>query len=240
MSRTLFAASFEGPADLLAAVAEARRRGCTISDAYVPYPVHGLDEAMGIAPSRMGWACFLFRGAGAGGGAFLPGLGRGRRLAHQHRRQAVLFWQAFVPVGFEFTVLCAGLGTVATFLLTQGLLPGRRPAVPDMGATDDRFVLVLVKSGTAFDSDEVMSAMRECRAVETRGVPGGRRMTKMRALNVFLCLVLAGLWTFLAFSRPDHNRDAISAGLPQMEDPLALRTQRAFLPACRSGRPAPR
>ena len=168
MSRTLFAASFEGPADLLDAVGAVRRLGCTISDAYVPYPVHGLDEAMGIPPSRMGWACFLF-----GAPALVAALSFQAWVAAVDwpiniGGKPMLFWQAFVPVGFEFTVLCAGLGTVATLLLTSGLLPGRRPAVPDMGATNDRFVLVLVKSGTAFDSDAVMSAMRECRAVETR------------------------------------------------------------------------
>ena len=54
-------------------------------------------------------------------------------------------------------------------------------------------------------------------------------MTKARALNVFLCLVLAGLWTFLALSRPDHNRRNFR-WVPQMEDPLAFETQRAFLP----------
>lgn len=168
MSRTLFAASFGREADILAAVVEVRRRGYTISDAYVPFPVHGLDEAMGIAPSRMGWACFIF-----GAPALVAALSFQAWVAAidwpiNIGGKPFLFWQAFVPVGFEFTVLCAGVGTVATLLLTQGLLPGRRCALPDMGATNDRFVLVLVKSGTAFDTDEIMSVLQSCRAVETR------------------------------------------------------------------------
>ncbi|MEK7232338.1 MAG: DUF3341 domain-containing protein [Elusimicrobiota bacterium] len=168
MNRILFAASFESQDDLLAAVGEVRRRGCTIRDAYVPYPVHGLDEAMGIAPSRMGWACFLF-----GMPALIAALSFQAWVAAVDwpiniGGKPFLFWQAFIPVGFEFTVLCAGLGTVATFLVITGLRPGRRRDVPDMGATNDRFVLVLVKSGTAFDESEVLSALRECRVVETR------------------------------------------------------------------------
>lgn len=168
MSRTLFAASFAREADILAAAAEVRRRGYTISDAYVPYPVHGLDEAMGIAPSRMGWACFLFGAPALVAALSFQGWVAAIDWPINIGGKPFFFWQAFIPVGFEFTVLCGGLGTVATLLLTQGLLPGRRRAVPDMGATDDRFVLVLVKSGTAFDDEEAMTVLRDCRVVETR------------------------------------------------------------------------
>src|SRR5262245_34939468 len=44
--------------DLLAATGAARERGYAIVDAYAPYPVHGLDEAMGLKPSRLGLICF--------------------------------------------------------------------------------------------------------------------------------------------------------------------------------------
>ncbi|MEK7232337.1 MAG: cytochrome c [Elusimicrobiota bacterium] len=54
-------------------------------------------------------------------------------------------------------------------------------------------------------------------------------MMRMRTLNAVLCLVLAGIWIFLAFSRPDHSRRNFR-WLPQMEDPLAFETQRGFLP----------
>lgn len=168
MSRTLFAASFEREADILAATGELRRRGYTISDAYVPFPVHGLDEAMGLPPSRMGWACFLFGAPALVAALSFQGWVAAVDWPINIGGKPFFFWQAFVPVGFEFTVLCAGLGTVATLLLSQGLLPGRGRAIPDMGATDDRFVLVLVKSGTAFDEEEVSEVLGRCRAVETR------------------------------------------------------------------------
>lgn len=168
MSRTLFLAAFASEADILQAIPQFRRRGYTIVDAYIPYPVHGLDEAMGIEPSRLGWACFLF-GAPALAAA----------LAFQAWVMAVdwpvniggkpfFSWQVFVPVAFEFTVLCAGLGTVAALFAARRLFPGRRSLLPGMGATDDRFVLAVLKSGVAFDLEEALSVCRECRAVETR------------------------------------------------------------------------
>lgn len=168
MSRTLFAASFEREADILAAIGEVRRRGYTISDAYVPYPVHGMDEAMGIAPSKMGWACFLFGAPALVAALSFQGWVAAVDWPINIGGKPFFFWQAFVPVGFEFTVLCAGLGTVAALLVSQGLLPGRARAIPDMGSTDHRFVLVLVKSGTVFDHDEVMALLRGCGVVETR------------------------------------------------------------------------
>lgn len=168
MSRTLFAASFEREEDLLAAVAEVRRLGCTIKDAYVPYPVHGLDEAMGIRPSRMGWVCLLFGAPALAAAFFFQAWVAAIDWPINIGGKPFFIWQVFVPVSFEFTVLCGGLGTVAVLFLTQGLLPGRRPAIPDMGATNNRFVLVLVRSGTPFDAGEVMAALLKCRAVETR------------------------------------------------------------------------
>ncbi|MBI4349952.1 MAG: cytochrome c [Elusimicrobia bacterium] len=50
-----------------------------------------------------------------------------------------------------------------------------------------------------------------------------------RALNIALCLVLAGIWAFIALTRPDQRRRNFR-WIPQMEDPLAFETQKRFLP----------
>jgi hypothetical protein len=52
-------------------------------------------------------------------------------------------WPAFVPITFEVMVLCAGVGSVAAFIWSAGLRPGRRSALGDLRITDDRFALVL-------------------------------------------------------------------------------------------------
>lgn len=168
MSRTLFLASFKSEADVIGAVREARRRDYTISDVYAPYPVHGLDEAMGLRPSRMGWACFLFGAPALVCALLFQFWVSSVAWPVNIGGKPTFFWQMFVPVGFEFTVLCAGLGTVAVLLLSQRLLPGKSPALPDMGATNDRFVLALVKTDTAFDEAEILSVCRRYHAVETR------------------------------------------------------------------------
>jgi hypothetical protein len=134
-------AVFDNETDLLAATRATRDAGCEIVDVFTPYAVHGLDEAMGLRPSRLGWVCFL---AGAAGAALA--------LWAQYWTSAV-DWPlnvggkpfnslpAFVPVIFELCVLFAALGVVLALLVRCGLRPGRRAVVPP-GVTDDRFVLV--------------------------------------------------------------------------------------------------
>jgi hypothetical protein len=133
----------QGP--LLSAVRRARREGLAIDDVYAPYAIHGLDEEMGIRRSRLALATL------GGGIAGLLGA-----IALQVYC-AVVDWPinvggkpansalAFLPIAFEATILAAALATAAAFLWRTGLHPVRRPrtAIAGLGATDDRFVLVL-------------------------------------------------------------------------------------------------
>src|SRR6185503_2944820 len=114
-----------------------------------PYPVHGLDQAMGIRRSRLPWITFL---AGLGGLCFA--------LAFQYYT-AVFDWPldvggkpenstlAFVPICFELTVLIGGLGTAGAFLLRARLYPGKREQLPVLGVTNNLFALVVPAGGDA-------------------------------------------------------------------------------------------
>jgi hypothetical protein len=143
MSPELVVGVFETEEAIVAAAAAAHRGGLSIHDAYVPYPVHGLDRAMGLAPSGLGTICFRFAAAGL-------------TLALGFEYWASMFdWPmnvggksfsaspALLPIAFELTVLFASLGTVATFLAIRGLTPMKKPALARLGGLDDRFVLAL-------------------------------------------------------------------------------------------------
>jgi hypothetical protein len=152
-------ATFTDEGSLLAAVRAARAAGVAIDDAYTPYAVHGLDEAMGLKRSRLTWVCFL--GGLAGGSS---------ALAFQLWTSAVSWplniggkpfasYTAFVPVTFELTVLSAALISATAFLFRSRLFPGR-PAAPLPRVTDDRFALVLA------DSDATRTLLRAAGASE--------------------------------------------------------------------------
>jgi len=120
---------------LLDAVRAARADGFAIVDAYTPYPVHGLDAAMGLPRSRLPLVAF---GAGLAGVLFAIGF---------QFYIAAIDWPlnvggkplnstlAYMPIAFEITVLLAGLAVTAAFLYRCRLFPGARPAAVDEAAT---------------------------------------------------------------------------------------------------------
>jgi hypothetical protein len=143
VSQKVLIAGFAGEEDLLQAVAAVRERGWPIVEAFTPYPVHGLDRAMGLRRSRLSVACFL---------SGLTGLALA--LLFQFWTTAWDWplnvggqpWNslpAFVPVTFEAMVLFAGLGLVLAWLIRSRLYPGKEAALALPEQTDNRFVLVV-------------------------------------------------------------------------------------------------
>ncbi len=65
MSNRVLLATFAHEDDLLAATTAVRELGLSIVDAFTPYAVHGLDQAMGLKPSRLTWVCFICGMTGA-------------------------------------------------------------------------------------------------------------------------------------------------------------------------------
>lgn len=166
MSRRILIGVFPGEHELLNAVRSARILSLKILNAYTPHPVHGLDAALGLRPSRLPWLCF----AAAAVGAVL-------KLWFEFWT-AVVDWPmniggkpwnslpAFVPVTFEVMVLSAGVTTVFAFLAISRLRPGRVAVLPHARITDDRFVLVLEQADAGFDPDRVREMLKAAGAVE--------------------------------------------------------------------------
>jgi hypothetical protein len=163
MKRQAVVGVFSSEKKILKATNEARESGLVIIDAFTPFPVHGLDAAMGLRKSILPRLCFLF---GVSGGVFA--------LLFQWWVFAVdwpmnvggkSFWAlpALIPVTFEVVVLCAGLGTVASLFVLQNLKPGNAPRLAGLGATNDRFLLALKNEG----KDEA-SFLRAQGAIDTQ------------------------------------------------------------------------
>lgn len=166
MVPTRFRASFAEPGLLLEAVKRLRRDGYRVIDTYTPFPVHGMDEAIGLKPSRLPRACLAF-----------AILGLAIALGLQIWTSAIdyplivggkplIALPAFIPVSFELTVLVAGLGVVASLFLVSGMRPKFK--VPDLhpGVNDDRFVVVAeIRAGSSLAV--VRSLMADLGALET-------------------------------------------------------------------------
>ncbi len=164
--RRLLLGQFTREEDLLAATAHARRKGWTVADVHSPYPVHGLDEAMGIRPSRLGIACFLFGLTGFVLASLLQGWTHGVDWRINVGGRPFNAWPAYLPVSFEVMVLLAGTLTVLVFLVVSRLYPGKDARVLDTKATDGRFLLVIEAAGNASDPAPVLDLYRAHGAVE--------------------------------------------------------------------------
>ena len=173
MSRLLVVGAFSGEEGLLRTVRMARKQGLTVHDAYTPFPVHGMDEAMCLAPSKLPKARFAFA---------MTGLA----LAVCFQYWVSLFdWPmniggktadaspALVPIAFELTVLFAGLGSVAAFLRMRRLFPGRKPALEGLGGLDDRFLLVLREEPGRADAKTLRSFLESQGARDLRELKEG-------------------------------------------------------------------
>src|SRR5690606_2100110 len=102
-------AEFSNPGDLVHAVEEARRRGYARLDTFTPFPVHGMDAAMGLGPSKLG---YLVIGGGLLGCAlaFLMQWWMGAVDYPINISNKPFFAiEPSIPIAFELTVLFSAL-----------------------------------------------------------------------------------------------------------------------------------
>jgi len=166
MNRRYLVATFESESDVLSATTEVRRSGFKVVDVFTPYPVHGMDRAMGLRPSFLTWVCFACGMIGAVG-----------TLVFQHWSNAVNWpidvggkpwnsWPAEIPVGFAMMVLVAGFGSVFAFLATCRLFPGANAKSIVPGITDDRFALVVEADEAPLDAPQLEAMLDQYHVVK--------------------------------------------------------------------------
>ncbi|NBP68259.1 MAG: DUF3341 domain-containing protein [Cytophagia bacterium] len=128
---------------LLEGVEKVRGNGVKIHEVYSPFPVHGLDEALGYRRSRLPRAAFLFGMTGTCLALTMQiwMLGYDWPMIIGGKNFASL--PPFIPVTFELTVLLAALGMVATFMIVSDMKPYKWPRQFDLRSTDDKHVMAI-------------------------------------------------------------------------------------------------
>ena len=139
--------------DMLKAIREARAQHLEIWDVFTPFPVHGLDNALGLTESRLHISGFIY---GAIGAIF----GFGFMTWVFTRDWPIIFGgkpffssPAFIPITFELTVLFASVGMVVTFYTICGMGPGILNPTLDDRITDDKFCIAF-DTTNASEADE--------------------------------------------------------------------------------------
>lgn len=161
-------AEYDDADQLVAAAHAARAHGYRRMDAYSPFPIHGLDDAIGFRDDRLPWLVFFGGIAGALTGYLLQyytsvidyPLNVGGRPLHS--------WPQWIPVTFEATILFAAFtGGLGMFILNG--LPRLYHSVFNAKnferATQDRFFLCIESDDRRFDRREVASFLRTTHGV---------------------------------------------------------------------------
>jgi hypothetical protein len=166
-------AEFASPDDLVAAAARAHADGYRRMDAYTPFPVHGLAEAIGFHTNRLPLLVLLggILGAVAGFGSQYYAavidypLNVGGRPLNS--------WPAFIPITFEVTILFAALTAVLGMLALNGLPQPYHPVfnAPRFAlATRDRFFLCIEATDPRFDPQTTRQLLETLGAKEVTDV----------------------------------------------------------------------
>jgi hypothetical protein len=159
---------FTRESDILDVTRACRERGYEIVDVYAPYPVHGLDRAMGLKPSRIPWICFLLGVTGAAGMLWFQIWSSAVSWPVNIGGKPLNSFPAFIPVTFETAVLCAGIGTVFVLFLSSRLFPWVKPQLAHPRVTDDHFVLAIRQTDADLDPGMAQRLLREHGAIEVR------------------------------------------------------------------------
>ena len=157
-------AEYDTPADAIAAAEKVRDAGYTQWDVHTPFPIHGMDEAMGLKNSRVGWFAFCGGTTGFLGGNFMIwfmnsfdyGIVVGGKPLY-----SPLF--AF-PVSYEMTILFSAFGAILGMLILNRLPRLHHPLLKNQTfkqVTHDKFYVVIECADPKYSEDETRSLLAE-------------------------------------------------------------------------------
>lgn len=130
---------------LMAAVKKVRAEKHHIEEVYTPFPVHGLDKAMGLAPTRIAIASFIYGCIGLTVAVLMMNFimiqDWPQDIGGKPSFSYLENMPAFVPIMFELTVFFAAHLMVITFYLRSKMWPFKDAENPDPRTTDDHFLM---------------------------------------------------------------------------------------------------
>jgi hypothetical protein len=204
MMRQLYSitAIFNSPDEIIHAAEEISGAGYTKFDVHTPYPVHGMDRAMRLKPSKIGYFTFAF-------GLF------GTISAITFISWVTLFdyplviggkpfwsWPAFVPISFELTVLMASVLSTVAMLVFYFKFPNNKHPLHDTYymkcVSSDAYGISIQADDPKFDERSVKNILRSLGGkkitkvyFETGKISPGRYMLDLKFISVLLVVALS-------------------------------------------------
>lgn len=152
---------------LIDAVKKVKAEKHHIEEVYTPFPVHGLDKAMGLAPTRIAITSFIYGCIGLIVAIWMMNYMMiqdwPQNIGGKPSFSFIENMPAFIPIMFELTVFFAAHLMVITFYLRSRMWPFKKAENPDPRTTDDHFLMEIPVHG---NEKELETLLKETGAVE--------------------------------------------------------------------------
>ncbi|MCC6746185.1 MAG: DUF3341 domain-containing protein [Deltaproteobacteria bacterium] len=157
-------AEFETPAAIYHAAESVRDAGYTRWDVHTPFPVHGMDKAMGLKQSKLPWVVLVMGLTGAGGALLLQWWISAVDYPVVIGGKPFFSWQAFVPIMFELMVLFSALGAVFGMFGFNKLPRFHHPLFSSARferVTDDKFFLSIEADDPKYREEQTTQLLQK-------------------------------------------------------------------------------
>lgn len=225
-------AEFESVDGVLHAAAEVRKAGFTKWDCYTPFPVHGLDDAMGVKPTRLPWIVMLMGALGVGAAQLMQHWMNGVDYKFNISGKPLISWPSAIPVTFETMVLFAAFTAFFAMWIMNDLPRWFHPLhhKPRFArATNDRFFVAVEARDPQFDERRTADFLRALRpaAVEPVEFPATQEKVPVvlkRTLVVMTCAALIPP-AMIYNARSEPSTAPPINPVPDMDDQARFRAQ---------------
>lgn len=170
MSKNLIYAVFSDPDVTVDAGYKLTHAGVKINTVYSPFPIHGIDPAIGLKPTRISVAAFVFGATGFSLALLMMWymmiydwpMNIGGKPSFSLAENI----PSFVPVLFECTILCGAHGMIWTFYFISDVLPGKDGKNPDPRTTDDKIIIEIDPSKQKQSEGDLIAMLKQAGAEE--------------------------------------------------------------------------
>lgn len=167
-------AEFKSTGELLKAAESVRKAGYTKWDVHSPFPIHGMDDAMGLKPSILGRMVLGHAVLGFTGAVTLLTWASSIAYPINISGKPLANFPAFVPVTFELTVLLSAFGAVFGMFFLNNLPKHHNPLFNSdtiRRATDDGFFVVIETSDDLYHETKTADLLRGAGATLIETIP---------------------------------------------------------------------
>lgn len=156
-------AQYEDPHAIYKACEKVRDAGYQNWDSCAPFPVHGLDKAMGLKPSNIPWIVLAVGVCGSTFMLWFQSYAMGNMYPMIVGGKPLLSIPAFVPIWYEITVLSSCLTAFFSNWILCGLPQPHHPAFGSKAferVTDDKFFIMIESQDPKFDLEKTRSLLQ--------------------------------------------------------------------------------